>query len=210
MSVTATLREGIAPLVDLVYPPRCPLCGTSIGAQTGLCAGCWSELRIPGEPACTLCQRPFGDAHVGEGAICAPCLADPPRHDGIAAGTLYGDGSQTRSFCYVSDLVEGIYRLLWSDYHLPVNIGNPVEITLKEFAEEVVALTGSKSKIIYKPLPTDDPKQRQPDITRAKTLLGWQPKVNRADGVRITYEYFKSLPHEELFKQPKEFKSLHK
>lgn len=94
MSVTATLREGIAPLVDLVYPPRCPLCGTSIGAQTGLCAGCWSDLRIPGEPACTLCQRPFGDAQVGEGAICAPCLADPPRHDGIAAGTLYGDGSR--------------------------------------------------------------------------------------------------------------------
>ncbi len=124
--------------------------------------------------------------------------------------TVFGDGSQTRSFCYVDDLVEGIYRLLMSDYAYPVNIGNPDEISLKEFAEEIIKLTGTRQKIVYRDLPVDDPKQRQPDITRAKTLLGWQPKVNRADGVRITYDYFKSLPHEELFKQPKEFKSLHK
>jgi ComF family protein len=94
VSLAATLREGIAPLVDLVYPPRCPLCGTAIGAQSGVCAGCWSELRIPGEPACASCQRPFGDAHSGQGTVCAPCMASPPVHDGIAAGTLYGDGSR--------------------------------------------------------------------------------------------------------------------
>ena len=123
--------------------------------------------------------------------------------------TVFGDGSQTRSFCYVDDLVEGIYRLLMSDYAFPVNIGNPDEISLKEFAEEIIKLTGTSQKIIYKPLPTDDPKQRKPDITKAKALLGWEPKINRSEGVRITYEYFKSLPHEELFKQPKEFKSLH-
>lgn len=94
MSVVATIREGLAPLVDLVFPPRCPLCGSAIGAQTGLCAACWSELVIPGEPACARCQRPFGKAEVSEGAVCAPCLAVPPRHDGIAAGTLYGEGSR--------------------------------------------------------------------------------------------------------------------
>jgi len=107
--------------------------------------------------------------------------------------TVFGDGSQTRSFCYVDDLVEGIYRLLMSDYAQPVNIGNPVEITIKEFAEEVVALTGSKSKIIYKPLPTDDPKQRKPDISRAKEILGWEPKVSRSEGLKITLDYFKSI-----------------
>lgn len=123
--------------------------------------------------------------------------------------TVFGDGSQTRSFCYVDDLVEGIYRLLMSDYVYPVNIGNPDEISLKDFAEEIIKLTGTHQKIVYKPLPTDDPKQRKPDITRAKNLLGWEPKVNRAEGVKITYEYFKSLPKEELFKQPKEFKSIH-
>ncbi|MEX6686918.1 SDR family oxidoreductase [Danxiaibacter flavus] len=122
--------------------------------------------------------------------------------------TVFGDGSQTRSFCYVDDLVEGIYRLLMSDYVRPVNVGNPSEITLKEFAEEVLKLTGSTVKIAYKPLPVDDPKQRQPDITKAKEILGWEPKVSRADGLRITYEYFKSLPKEELVKQPKEFQSL--
>lgn len=105
--------------------------------------------------------------------------------------TVFGDGSQTRSFCYVADLVDGIYRLLLSDYHLPVNIGNPEEITLKEFAEEIIALTGSKQKIIYQALPKDDPKQRKPDITKAKELLGWSPKVDRKEGLRITYEYFK-------------------
>jgi dTDP-glucose 4,6-dehydratase len=105
--------------------------------------------------------------------------------------TLFGDGSQTRSFCYVDDLVEGIYRLLLSDYHLPVNIGNPVEITLLQFAQEIVELTGTNQKIVYRPLPTDDPKQRKPDITKAKALLGWEPKVDRKEGLKITYEYFK-------------------
>ncbi|MBL0131787.1 MAG: SDR family oxidoreductase [Chitinophagaceae bacterium] len=119
--------------------------------------------------------------------------------------TVFGDGSQTRSFCFVDDLIEGIYRLLLSDYSMPVNIGNPNEISLKEFAEEILALTGNKVKIIYKPLPVDDPKQRQPDITRARTILGWEPKVSRKEGLKITYDYFRSLPEEELNKQPKEF-----
>ena len=121
--------------------------------------------------------------------------------------TVFGDGSQTRSFCYVDDLIEGIYRLLMSDYALPVNIGNPSEITLKDFAEEVIALTGTDRKIIYKPLPADDPKQRKPDITKAKKILQWEPRVGRKEGLKITYDYFKSLPPEEWFKQPKEFKS---
>jgi dTDP-glucose 4,6-dehydratase len=121
--------------------------------------------------------------------------------------TVFGDGSQTRSFCYVDDLVEGIYRLLMSDYSNPVNIGNPVEISLKDFAEEILKLTEAKSKIVYMPLPADDPKQRKPDISKAKKLLGWEPKVNRAEGLALTYEYFKNLPHEELNKQPKEFES---
>ncbi|MFT3702257.1 MAG: SDR family oxidoreductase [Agriterribacter sp.] len=120
--------------------------------------------------------------------------------------TVFGDGSQTRSFCYVDDLVEGIVRLLYSDYAQPVNIGNPSEITLKEFAEEIIKLTGTNQKIVYKPLPTDDPKQRQPNITKAKEILGWEPKVSRSEGLKITYEYFKSLPKEELYKQPKDFK----
>jgi dTDP-glucose 4,6-dehydratase len=121
--------------------------------------------------------------------------------------TVFGDGSQTRSFCFVDDLIEGIYRLLLSDYHLPVNIGNPSEISLKDFAEEVLKLTGNKVKIIYKPLPADDPKQRKPDITKAKEILGWEPKVDRSEGLRITYEYFKNLPPEEWNRQPKEFES---
>ncbi len=119
--------------------------------------------------------------------------------------TVFGDGSQTRSFCYVDDLVEGIYRLLMSDYSMPVNIGNPNEISLKDFAEEVLKLTGASVKIIYKPLPVDDPKQRQPDITKAKEILGWEPKIDRAEGLQKTYDYFKSLPKEEWSKQPKEF-----
>jgi dTDP-glucose 4,6-dehydratase len=121
--------------------------------------------------------------------------------------TVFGDGSQTRSFCYVDDLIEGIYRLLMCDYAKPVNIGNPAEISLRDFAEEVLRLTGSHVKIVYKPLPVDDPKQRQPDITKAKQLLGWEPKVTRTDGLKKTYEYFKSLPKGELYKQPKEFVS---
>jgi len=108
--------------------------------------------------------------------------------------TVFGDGSQTRSFCYCDDLIEGIYRLLMSDYPYPVNIGNPHEITIKNFAEEIIALTGTNQKIVYKPLPTDDPKQRKPDITRAQNILGWEPKVSRQEGLKITYEYFKNLP----------------
>ncbi len=107
--------------------------------------------------------------------------------------TAFGDGTQTRAFCYVSDLVEGIYRLLMSDYAYPVNVGNPGEITMNQFAEEIIALTGTKSKIVYKPLPKDDPKQRQPDITKAKELLGWEPKVSRSEGLKLTLEYFKTV-----------------
>ena len=121
--------------------------------------------------------------------------------------TVFGDGSQTRSFCYVDDLVEGIYRLLMSDYVLPINIGNPDEISLKNFAEEILNLTGVNQKIVYQPLPEDDPKQRQPDISKAKEILGWQPKVSRAEGLKITYDYFKGLSQEELNKQPLEFSS---
>jgi dTDP-glucose 4,6-dehydratase len=118
--------------------------------------------------------------------------------------TVFGDGSQTRSFCYVDDLVEGIYRLLLSDCADPVNVGNPDEITIGQFAEEIIKLTGTDQKVIYKPLPTDDPKQRQPDITKAKAVLGWEPKVDRAEGLRITWEYFQSLP-EELHKSSRIF-----
>lgn len=114
--------------------------------------------------------------------------------------TVFGDGSQTRSFCYVDDLIEGIYRLLMSDYAEPVNVGNPDEITIAEFAEEIIKLTGTDQKVIYKPLPQDDPMQRQPDITRARDILGWEPKISRAEGLKITYDYFKSLPEEELYK----------
>ncbi len=114
--------------------------------------------------------------------------------------TMFGDGSQTRSFCFVDDLVEGIYRLLMSDYHLPVNIGNPDEITIKDFAEEILKLTGSNQKLISLPLPKDDPKQRRPDITKARAILGWEPKINRAEGLKITYNYFKTLSTEELNK----------
>lgn len=114
--------------------------------------------------------------------------------------TMFGDGSQTRSFCYVDDLVEGIYRLLLSDYAQPVNIGNPDEITIKEFGEEIIKLTGTSQKLISLPLPTDDPKQRKPDITKARSILGWEPKVNRGDGLKITYEYFKSVSKDDLFR----------
>jgi dTDP-glucose 4,6-dehydratase len=114
--------------------------------------------------------------------------------------TVFGDGSQTRSFCYVDDLVEGIYRLLLSDYGYPVNIGNPSEITIKEFGDEILKLTGSQVKMVMKPLPQDDPKQRRPDISKAKEILGWEPKVDRAEGLKRTYEYFKGLPEEELYK----------
>lgn len=114
--------------------------------------------------------------------------------------TVFGDGLQTRSFCYVEDQIEGIYRLLLSDYTEPVNIGNPDEITIRDFAEEIIKLTGTNQKIVYKELPQDDPLQRQPDITRAKEILGWEPKVPREKGMKITYEYFKSLSPEDLKK----------
>ncbi len=106
--------------------------------------------------------------------------------------TVFGDGSQTRSFCYVDDLIDGIYRLLLSNYPYPVNVGNPSEINFKEFGEEIIKLTGTKQKMVYKPLPQDDPKQRRPDITKAQQLLGWEPKVSREEGLRITYEFFKN------------------
>jgi len=115
--------------------------------------------------------------------------------------TVFGDGSQTRSFCYVADLVEGIYRLLLSDCVDPVNIGNPVEITIGQFAEEIIKLTGTDQKVIYKPLPTDDPKQRQPNIGKAQAVLGWEPKVERSEGLKITWDYFKSLPKERLYEE---------
>ena len=115
--------------------------------------------------------------------------------------TVFGDGMQTRSFCYVDDQVEGIFRLLHSDYSYPVNIGNPDELTIKDFAEEIIKLTGTTQKVIYKDLPVNDPLQRQPDITLAKKLLGWEPKVNRAEGMKITYDYFRSLSTEELLKE---------
>lgn len=106
--------------------------------------------------------------------------------------TVFGDGSQTRSFCYVDDLVEGIFRLMMSDYAYPVNIGNPDEITIKEFAEEIIRLTGTDQKIVYKPLPKDDPKQRKPDISRAKEILNWEPKYSRAEGLKPTLEFFQN------------------
>jgi dTDP-glucose 4,6-dehydratase len=119
--------------------------------------------------------------------------------------TVFGDGSQTRSFCYVDDLIEGIYRLLLSDYAYPVNIGNPQEITIREFGEEIIKLTGTNQKLITHPLPQDDPKQRRPDITKAQEILGWTPKISREQGLKITYDYFKNLPAEELNKTAHRF-----
>ena len=123
--------------------------------------------------------------------------------------TVFGDGSQTRSFCYVDDLIEGIYRLLLSDCVDPVNIGNPMEITIREFADEIIKLTGTDQKVIEKPLPTDDPKQRQPNIDKAKEVLGWEPQFTREKGLKITWEYFKSLPKERLYEEShhRDFKS---
>ncbi|KLT64001.1 UDP-glucuronic acid decarboxylase family protein [Pedobacter sp. BMA] len=125
--------------------------------------------------------------------------------------TVFGDGSQTRSFCYVDDLIEGIFRLLMSDYAQPVNIGNPDEITIQQFCEEIIKLTGTNQQIVYKELPQDDPKQRRPDITKAKAILGWEPKVGRAEGLKITYDYFRSLPAEALEKiEHKDFTTFNK
>lgn len=119
--------------------------------------------------------------------------------------TVFGDGSQTRSFCYVNDLIEGIYRLLLSDYAYPVNIGNPQEITIREFGEEIIKLTGTNQKLITQPLPQDDPKQRRPDISKAREILNWEPKISRAEGLKYTYDYFRSLPPEELRKTAHRF-----
>lgn len=124
--------------------------------------------------------------------------------------TVFGDGKQTRSFCYVDDLVEGIYRLLLSDCAEPVNVGNPDEITIGEFAEEIIKLTGTTQKVIYKPLPKDDPMQRQPQIDKAKSILNWSPKVSRSEGLKITYDYFKNLPEQELYKKEHDFKNFNK
>ena len=115
--------------------------------------------------------------------------------------TIFGDGSQTRSFCYVDDLVEGIYRLLMSDHAEPVNIGNPHEITISDFAKEIIELTETDQKVIYKELPVNDPMQRQPDISKAKSLLDWEPKVMRAEGLERTYSWFKGLPDEKLHRK---------
>ena len=128
---------------------------------------------------------------VNDGRVLPAFFSQAIRGEGL---TVFGDGSQTRSFCYVDDLVEGIYRLLMSDYDMPVNIGNPDEVTIKEFGEEVLAMVGNpKAKLIYKELPTDDPKKRKPNITKAKEILGWEPKVSRAEGMKRTYEYFKTV-----------------
>jgi len=128
---------------------------------------------------------------VNDGRVLPAFFSQAIRGEGL---TVFGDGSQTRAFCYVDDLVDGIYRLLLSDYHLPVNIGNPDEITIKAFAEEVLALVGNpKARLIYKDLPTDDPKQRKPHIEKAQKILGWNPKVSRAEGLKLTYEYFKTV-----------------
>lgn len=128
---------------------------------------------------------------VNDGRVLPAFFSQAIRGEGL---TVFGDGSQTRSFCYVDDLVEGIYRLLHSDYHLPVNIGNPDEITIKEFGNEVMAMVDNpKASLTFQNLPTDDPKVRRPDITKAKEILGWEPKVSREEGMKITYEYFKTV-----------------
>lgn len=128
---------------------------------------------------------------VNDGRVLPAFFSQAIRGEGL---TIFGDGTQTRSFCYVDDLVEGIYRLLLSDYHMPVNIGNPAEITMNTFADEILELVGNpKAYKDYHPLPQDDPKQRRPDITKAKEILDWEPKVDRAEGLRRTYEYFKKV-----------------
>ncbi len=128
---------------------------------------------------------------VNDGRVLPAFFSQAIRGEGL---TVFGDGSQTRSFCYVDDLVEGIVRLLMSDYDMPVNIGNPDEVTIKEFGEEVLAMVGNpKAKLIYKELPKDDPKKRRPNITKAKEILGWEPKISRAEGMKRTYEYFKTV-----------------
>lgn len=128
---------------------------------------------------------------VEDGRVLPAFFSQAIRGEGL---TVFGDGNQTRSFCYVDDLVDGIYKLMLSDYPMPVNIGNPAEITIMQFADEILALVQNpKAHIIYKDLPVDDPKQRQPDITKARNILGWEPKFNREEGLKLTYEYFKKV-----------------
>lgn len=128
---------------------------------------------------------------VEDGRVLPAFFSQAIRGEGL---TIFGDGSQTRSFCYVDDLVEGIYRLMLSDYAFPVNLGNPAEITIRQFADEILALVNNpKAFIDFRPLPVDDPKQRQPDITKAKEILGWEPKFDRKTGLELTYEYFKKV-----------------
>jgi dTDP-glucose 4,6-dehydratase len=140
---------------------------------------------------------------LNDGRVIPAFMGQALRGEGL---TVFGDGSQTRSFCYVDDQVEGIYRLLLSDYAYPVNIGNPHEISIRDFAEEIIKLTKTSQKVIYKDLPVDDPMQRQPDITLAKTLLGWEPEVIRKEGMSRTLNYFKGLSNEKL--QKSEHKSF--
>lgn len=143
---------------------------------------------------------------LNDGRVLPTFIAQALRGDDL---TMYGDGSQTRSFCYVDDLIEGIFRLLFSDYALPVNLGNPEEITIKEFGEEILKLTGSKSQLISLPPMQDDPKQRKPDIRLAKKLLNWEPKISRQEGLKKTLAYFQSLPKEKL-QNERNFKDLEK
>ena len=149
----------------------------------------------------TIILRPFNTygprMRLNDGRVIPAFMGQALRGEDL---TVFGEGSQTRSFCYVDDQVEGIYRLLLSDYAYPVNIGNPHEITIKDFAEEIIKLTGTTQKVIYKDLPVNDPMQRQPDISLAKKLLNWEPKVDRAEGMKITFDYFKGLTQEELYK----------
>lgn len=135
---------------------------------------------------------------LNDGRVIPAFIGQALRGEGL---TVFGDGTQTRSFCYIDDQIEGLYRLLLSDYSLPVNIGNPDEITILDFAREIIKLTDTDQEIVYKPLPKDDPLQRRPDISRAKEILGWEPKVAREEGMKKTYEYFKGLTKEELFKK---------
>jgi dTDP-glucose 4,6-dehydratase len=139
---------------------------------------------------------------VNDGRAIPSFMSQALRGDDV---TVFGDGSQTRSVCYVSDLIDGIYRLMMSDYTMPLNIGNPEEITMLELAREIIAMSGSKSKIVFKELPVDDPRIRQPDITRAREILGWEPKVSRAEGLKKTLGYFRSVLGDQL--QPAEMKS---
>lgn len=145
---------------------------------------------------------------LNDGRVIPAFIGQVLRHEDI---TVFGDGSQTRSFCYVSDQVEGIFRLLLSDYAEPVNIGNPEEITIRDFALEILSFSKIPLKIVYEPLPVGDPTQRRPDISKAKELLGWAPKVSRKEGLKLTYDYFKSLSEEDLYKKEhRDFSSLSK